>query len=500
MKKLFILALILIAHCSYAQNYQCLQPAVKRYFTNTDGYLRGIRIDSLKTQGDSTIYYPYHTPRGYYTSTSPSILDSTGGSWLGKQVVQRADGTFLFDNLWQDTVVIKTQASLGDSWIFYHDTTTLYYQADLITVDTMTVSGSLDSVKKILITAHKPSGIVITDPVDSFEIILSKNNGFAQVFDLYTFPYHKPDSGYIGGMDFYLDKVGISLFALINLPNPTYEQLYNWNDGDVYEYSACTGYFQYSDLICNPPGSYELDTITGVDSLTGIKNYHYSGWQALLDYPDFWITIPAFGSYTYDYFYGTKTGIKSYASTLLIDTSLMPEEYKQTYFYYYYPSDSSYCIANPLYNLTKNIYIRGISYEPPFEVYEGPSLYKCPLGLLSSISASSDAGNMITSQQLLYYNRGGTPCGTLTNPTPSSVKELTKNTTSITLSPNPVITVLTIISSTPIQQLSITNYIGQVIYTLSPNSDKAELNVANLPPGMYLVKVNGSEVRKFIME
>lgn len=149
MKNLFSLALILLAHLGYAQNYQCLQPGVKHYFTNGNGYLRGMRIDSVETQGDSTIYFPYHTPRGYLHSAPPSTLDSTGGSWLGKSVVQRADGTFLFDNLWHDTVVIKTQANVGDSWVFYHDTTTLFYQASLMAIDTMTVLGFVDSVKKI---------------------------------------------------------------------------------------------------------------------------------------------------------------------------------------------------------------------------------------------------------------------------------------------------------------------------------------------------------------
>jgi len=505
MKKLFILALILLAHCSYAQNYQCLQPAVKRYFTNADSYLRGIRIDSVKTQGDSTIYYPYHTPRGYYTSTSPSILDSTGGSWLGKQVVQRADGTFLFDNLWQDTVVIKTQASLGDSWIFYHDTTTLYYQADLITVDTMTVLGSLDSVKKILITAHKPSGIVITDPVDSFEIILSKNNGFTQVFDLYTFPYHGPDSTYSSGIDFYLDLITTTTsprwtnagFTILNLVNPTLKELYQWNIGDVYEYSSCDGFLQYTYDACDPPTHYTLDTIISMDSIPPIIYYNYSGWEANLNIGSGYFVNPyPPGVYNYQ----TAAGDIGVGSTLLIDTVLMPEEYNQPTIYSIYPNDTSYCITNTLYSLTDNDYIRGNEYYPPFEVFAGPSLYKCPLGLLSSFRTSIDAGYLVKSDQLLYYNRGGTTCGTLKNPTPSSVTELSKNTTSITLSPNPAITELNISSSTPIQQLTIINYIGQAVYEAIPNSDKSEVNMANLPPGMYFVKINGSEVRKFIKE
>ena len=93
MKQLLFLLFILFCCTAsiQAQNYQCLQNGVKRYFINGNGYLRGIRIDSVKTMGDTTVYYPYHTLRGHYAGTT--LLDSTGGSWLGGKVLQLSDGT-----------------------------------------------------------------------------------------------------------------------------------------------------------------------------------------------------------------------------------------------------------------------------------------------------------------------------------------------------------------------------------------------------------------------
>ena len=64
--------------------------------------------------------------------------------------------------------------------------------------------------KKILITAHNALGIVASDPVDSLQIFLSKNNGFVQVFDLFTFPYHGPDSVYAEGLDYLRESSELS--------------------------------------------------------------------------------------------------------------------------------------------------------------------------------------------------------------------------------------------------------------------------------------------------
>ena len=246
-----ILLSIILCICtdaSDAQNWQCIEPGVKQYFINNNGYLRGIRVDSV-TIGDTTVYYPSHTPRGpYYGTSVPPVLDSNGGSWVGKKVIQLSDGSFIFDSYWNNSVMIKTHAYVGDSWVFYSDSSSLYYQANVISIDTMTVLSFTDSVKKILVTAYTGSTPVHSDPVDSFQIILSKNNGFVQAFDLYTFPYHKPDSLFRAGLDYFLDRSNMpyddigavytpskaySIFRLTNFINPTQEQLYNWGVGDI---------------------------------------------------------------------------------------------------------------------------------------------------------------------------------------------------------------------------------------------------------------------------
>jgi len=153
-KALFTISLLISFFC-HAQNYQCLQSGVQHYFINGNGYLRSIVVDSVASSGDTTIYYPFHTPRGSYdiTGFTPLSLNPNGGSLLGKKVLQLSDGTFIFDSYWNDSVIIKTRANIGDSWVFYRDTGSLYYKATLLSRDTMTVLSSPDSVETIMINA-----------------------------------------------------------------------------------------------------------------------------------------------------------------------------------------------------------------------------------------------------------------------------------------------------------------------------------------------------------
>ena len=44
------------------------------------------------------------------------------------------------------------------------------------------------------------------------------------------------------------------------------------------------------------------------------------------------------------------------------------------------------------------------------------------------------------------------------------------------------------------------NLVGRTVYSQSCNCDKEQVNVADLPSGLYFVKVNGSVVSKFVKE
>ena len=70
----------------------------------------------------------------------------------------------------------------------------------------------------------------------------------------------------------------------------------------------------------------------------------------------------------------------------------------------------------------------------------------------------------------------------------------------IVIFPNPANTNLTITSPNKINQIVITNFFGQKISTYECNTEKVLVDIVNLPAGIYLVRINGTEVRKFVKD
>jgi type IX secretion system substrate protein/NHL repeat-containing protein len=69
----------------------------------------------------------------------------------------------------------------------------------------------------------------------------------------------------------------------------------------------------------------------------------------------------------------------------------------------------------------------------------------------------------------------------------------------ISIYPNPVSTELTITADL-ITQIIITNLIGQAVYARDYHAETVSVNVADLPVGVYFVRINGTGVRKFVKE
>ena len=97
----------------------------------------------------------------------------------------------------------------------------------------------------------------------------------------------------------------------------------------------------------------------------------------------------------------------------------------------------------------------------------------------------------------VYFSDGVNHCIRKLSYQTTLVKEVIKQ-SSIAIYPNPATTELTISSTDKITNITITNLLGQTFYNHIYNTEKIQVDVANLPKGMYLIKVNGSEVRKFV--
>ena len=74
------------------------------------------------------------------------------------------------------------------------------------------------------------------------------------------------------------------------------------------------------------------------------------------------------------------------------------------------------------------------------------------------------------------------------------------NNEGIKMFPNPAHNMLTISSIEKVTNVAINNLLGQKVYDHSFNAKEVPVNIADLPNGVYIIKINGSEVRKFLKE
>ncbi len=509
MKKILPFLLFICNICN-AQNFQCLQSGVKHYFINGNGYLRGIRIDSTRTTGDTTVFYPFHTPRGSYNTTGLGsvVLDTNGGSWLGKKVLYKSDGTFIFDSYWNDSVIIKTRASVGDSWILYRDTSSVYYKATVISTDTMRILSTLDSVKRIRINTYDTTSILTSDSLNGFEIVLSKNNGFVQVFDLYTFPYHKPDSVYRAGLDFFLDRSTqnygelnttsihapsgtTAIFKLVNFINPNDQQLHNWNLGDTIEgYHAVGGGYPagpcYKDYILEVVSNKTISSHTVSYTLTG-TNYSCT-FHPGCDYPVncsyYWDPCTVIVNATTYIFHDTTYPF--------IDTISMPEEnLRLANHVFYFPDDISLCLSSPEYIIDYSDYTH-------YNSGSNPIFYK--LGIGQTYNTYWDGDCIVRFDDgIAYTNINGVPCGILHPPTTSVDNTPTLN-SFINIYPNPTSSSITISAPDKISTVSITNLLGQTLFNSKNDAKEISVDVSGIPSGIYLIRINGLELKKFVKQ
>jgi len=449
-----------------------------------------MRIDSAVTVGNDVVLYPFRSPRGPYAPFYPAVyLDTNGGSWLGKQITVRPDGTNLFDTYWGDTVFINTSAVVGTSWIFYNDTSVRYYQATIVGDDTMTVLGVLDSIKTITLTAYDAQGVNVSDMAHNKQIVFSKDHGLVRTFSLYMFPFHPPHlQAYTHNQDFLLDRVETSFgslnsFELVDYHHPTAVEIFDFNVGDVFEFSGYNGQLPY----------YRLDSIK-------TKN----------------IISPTQVSYimtrtTSDYYYGPPMPYWTYSHDTITFSayatpnigSRMPEEWYAGRFISYDPDDSSSCVKSYKYGYLPS-YVYGDGRVNTFEPCDESYVFKAGFGRVNFMYCADPSpgasGNIV--ENLVFSVKNGVPCGNF-HPIINSIDDEMQVSAGLSVYPMPASDVLHVVySGSYLFRLS--DLVGKVVAS-GAAKNMADIPVNILPNGFYMLHVvdksnNKRTIRKVLVQ
>jgi sugar lactone lactonase YvrE len=81
-----------------------------------------------------------------------------------------------------------------------------------------------------------------------------------------------------------------------------------------------------------------------------------------------------------------------------------------------------------------------------------------------------------------------------------SVNKVNNTSQNITIYPNPAHDEINIIAGEQIESVAVLNLIGQTVFCNHYHNQQVQIDVSGLPSGMYLVRINGIEVRKFVKQ
>lgn len=464
----------------FSQDYACFRRNDTSFYINRNGYLRGFRVDNAWQEGSDSVFYPYRMVRSDH-GTLVSLPDTSRGHWLGSNIRRKPNGDFLFSTAWLDTIVIKTQAAVGDSWLFYDDTTSRRYVATLISEDTMTVKGVLDSVKTIKISAYLGSIPNLADSTNGFKIVLSKGHGFASVFDLYMFPYVSTTS--VPYSDLFFEQMGsISSggfeFTQVEFHVPTLLELYDFAVGDVFVSGGDTwSYISYEDWM-------DYDSVTAKTVVSPFKTVYTTFHKYRYRWAPTGPSDP--GSHSY----GEGSG------GFIADTSLafpfvsMPEQNGPERMWHYLPVDTTKCVRSSWYRMEDVVVFEG-----------GPHEFEYKIGFPRLVSATftppwpEDIGyHSITSEGLIFSIKNGVPCGNRADVYPAAVEDVNKP-ASFNVFPNPANGELHVAGSYSIGAIEIIDVFGRRMQSMNVEEVATTIDISSLPQGVYVIRAHGLQQR-----
>lgn len=428
-KNITFLLLLLAPFYSISQDYNFLKKNGEYFFGKPNSYnknkvISGYRIDSTTLKESMKFYHDQLSFAETYDTTgcpyyfSYPLLDLTGPSWLGKELMTTPSGNFISLNQNADSIFIKTKAQVGDTFLVFSS----YSNGNIVkgTIenhDTLTFLGITDSVKTILLLEEDTAGNPVkTSPIHGKRFKVSRLYGIVQTLSLLEFPNDSSE------------------YSIAGIPSPQ-KGFHLLTKGEVYNYSVGDEWIKvriYPNLkrvywYCNVLKKY----FSANGDTVYYEIYRKSEKVTLIAGSGLQVSNISKGVYT-DYYTGLNQLV----------TSQLPEESKPLSNYKLHRS-SMYirsCGGYQYQNITVGIEEGWRSCQNDstkltiFESDGGDISYLEGLGTLSSYYYNTYGGDSYY-ENLVFFKKGTDTCGT--HSMPDAIQENSIEEIAVEIYPNP---------------------------------------------------------------
>ncbi|MGB0985053.1 MAG: T9SS type A sorting domain-containing protein [Saprospiraceae bacterium] len=467
---LFILSIVSVS--AFGQDYHLfsykgypLYELINGHPDHNEIYSFATKNTIVNAQGDTIIYHKllsngltkhWNYQWGHECET---VRDS---SFFGNATVIKPDFSFIFYNRKGETVTIKPQSVVGDTWIVYTFEDSSYVEANLLNVDLRNVYGTMDSVKSIRFLVKDTNHVVKSHPLNHHQMTISQHFGMLKGLNFLYFPE----------VSSYLELVGHPSLNT-SIYQPKWLNIYDFEIGDI---------FHIQEGIPPGPGNWLM---------------HYDEWNVLsknVTSTEYIYTIDkkrASLSYLNDTIYSRDTLTVIYPLTHYSDTIQSFELYQSNVLNYW-----ATVYSNDYNGRMTKFYDRfegglqpdscmGYTLGMPY-----PTLYH-----IEGVGGPYFSGTTIgaESRLLRYYKKGAETWGTpydfdLLSDTKSVIPTVEK----LQITPNPATNNIIISSDAIIKngQLTVFDMAGKVIHqVVLAGKNEVNLSIQNWINGVYLVKI-----------
>lgn len=464
---------MLLNYISYSQSFKPVTSNSKVNLYCFEG-VQGFRIDSITKSGNLEIINFHYQIR---VESNKMCFNPYSPSWLGEKcIIDTLTKIAYFFNEIKDTLRISYSKSVGETWNFYKKGKKLL-KAKVIGINMEKLpNGMLEPVKSIQIF-NDSSGIDLWDNHKP-TLKISENYGFTQLLDFFEMP--NLEHGYNAEDIFKTYHYKLIPNRIIKLSD-----IYNYNEGDLFEYHIIDNY---------GPDDYHI--------LEVIKKYSGTNYLLKNTYQNNTYIPPNRFSeiiVTYDTFAIKRDDILFDASKHLPGETVVKKNSEDRYIanakgvgYV----DSLYYVPRG-YSAECTFHVKiDTCWQTPFENYHQESYldYKEGYGYYIRY-APSIYGYMQPQEYMIYSKKGNKTTGTYI---PLGIdNSVTKG--KFFLYPNPSLNTIFIYSgSLEIQGYSLYSINGQILIDTSDYNKKDGIDISNLTNGLYFIKIQSQEGNSII--